>query len=261
MDGYRVVHRQGGRHAVALVSVEAEVEPVGARLEAVSFDVGDARAAATFWATLLGRDVVAETGSLLVPGDGTQVGLRFVTSRTPRSGRPRLHVHLTSSSPEDQRGTVARALGLGARHHDVGQSGDEGFVVLADPEGVELCVIEPGNGWLAGTGRLGEITGDGTRAVGLFWRDVLGWPLVWDQDGQTAVQSPEGGTKIAWDEADDGSGDSRGPAGQERFDLVCDSVDDEVERLVSLGAGRLDRAGDQVRLTDPDGYAFTLRLG
>ena len=46
--------------------------------------------------------------------------------------------------------------------------------MLADPGGNELCVIEPSNNFLAGTGYLGEVTCDGTRAAGLFWRDALG---------------------------------------------------------------------------------------
>ena len=74
--------------------------------------------------------------------------------------------------------------------------------MLADPAGNELCVIEPGNNFLAGTGRLGEVTCDGTRTVGLFWRDALAWPLVWDHRLQTAIQSPLGGTKISWDSED-----------------------------------------------------------
>jgi nucleotide-binding universal stress UspA family protein len=65
------------------------------------------------------------------------------------------------------------------------------------PGGDEFCVIEPGEGWLAGCGFLGEVTCDGTPAVGRFWRDALGWPLVWDRGQQTAVQSPMGGTKIS----------------------------------------------------------------
>src|SRR4051812_32055635 len=38
---------------------------------------------------------------------------------------------------------------------------------------------------------------DGTRQVGLFWSEALGWPLVWDQNQETAIQSPHGDTKIA----------------------------------------------------------------
>lgn len=32
----------------------------------------------------------------------------------------------------------------------------------------------------------------------MFWSEALGWPLVWDQDEETAIQSPHGGTKVAW---------------------------------------------------------------
>jgi catechol 2,3-dioxygenase-like lactoylglutathione lyase family enzyme len=79
----------------------------------VTFEVADAPAVATFWAQLLGRDVVGEPAGALLPGDETQVGLRFVTSATEQVGPPRLHLHLTSSSLEDQSRTVDRALGLG----------------------------------------------------------------------------------------------------------------------------------------------------
>ena len=69
--------------------------------------------------------------------------------------------------------------------------------MLAGPEGNECCVIEAGNRYLAGCGPLGELACDGTRAVGLFWSAALGWPLVWDQDEETVVPSPAGGTKVA----------------------------------------------------------------
>ena len=57
-----------------------------------------------------------------------------------QTGQNQMHFHLTSTSPEDQQQTVARALGLGARHIDIGQRPEEGHVVLADPEGNEFCV-------------------------------------------------------------------------------------------------------------------------
>ena len=146
-------------------------------MEAVTFEVADPSAAAAFWAALLSRSVVAESGAALLPGDLTQVGLRFITSEMRAVGRPRLHLHLTSTSLEDQQRTITTALRLGGRHHDVGQTGVEGFVVLADPEGTEFCVIEPGNNYLAGTGYLGEITCEGSRAVGLF--GVTRWDGRW----------------------------------------------------------------------------------
>jgi hypothetical protein len=231
------------------------VDGMAVRLEAVRFEVVDAVAAAVFWAALLDREVRTEPGGALVPGDETQVGLRFVTAQTEQVGRPRLHLHLTSSSLEHQRRTVETALRLGGRHIGVGQAPDATHVVLADPGGNELCVIEPGNNFLAGTGYLGEVTCDGSRNVGMFWRDALGWPLVWDKNEQTAVQSPLGGTKISWDRW----GDRRVSGGNRQlFDLVTTDPAKETERLVALGATRLFDLADGVEMADPDGNEFGL---
>ena len=225
------------------------------RLEAVTFDVADPAAVAAFWAGLLDREVVPEARGALVPGDTTQVGLRFVTSDIEQLGPPRLHLHLTSSSIEQQQRTVETALRLGGRQIDVGP--EDRHVVLADPGGNELCVIEPGNKYLAGSGYLGEVTCDGTRRVGHFWHDALGWPLVWDENEQTAVQSPIGGTKISWDAW---SGRKYGRERQ-RFDLVTADPTREAKRLVSLGATRLRDLSDRVELADPDNNEFALRAG
>jgi catechol 2,3-dioxygenase-like lactoylglutathione lyase family enzyme len=226
------------------------------QLEAVTFEVADAAAVATFWAGLLQRGIVEETGGSLVPGDPTQVGLRFVTSETEQIGPRRLHLHLTSTSLEDQERTVESALRLGGRHIAVGQDPDDDFVVLADPGGNELCVIEPRNEFLSGTGRLGEVTCDGTRELGLFWREALGWPLVWDQQGETAVQSPLVGTKVSW-----GGPPVQPKQGRnrQRFDLVTADPSGEADRLVSLGATRLTELVDGVELADPDGNEFNVR--
>ncbi len=204
------------------------------RLVAVTFEAADPARLARFWADLLGREVVGAS----VPGDATQVGLRFVPGASGTAGANRLHLHLTSESAEHQRATVETALRLGASHLDVGQRPEEGHVVLADPEGNALCVIEPGNAYLAGCGFLGEVACDGTRDVGLFWSAALGWPLVWDRDGETAIQSPDGGTKLAW------SGTAYAGTGRrQRFDV------DAAGDLVALGATR--RADGT--LADPGG--------
>jgi hypothetical protein len=229
------------------------------RLEAVRFQVADPLAVAAFWAGLLGREVRTESGGALVPGENTQVGLRFVTSQTEQVGRPRLHLHLTSSSLEQQRRTVDTALRLGARHIDVGQAPDDTHVVLAEPGGNELCVIEPGNTYLAGTGYLGEVTCDGSRNVGMFWRDALGWPLVWDNNEQTAVQSPLGGTKISWDRwGGRPPAERRSGRNRQCFDLLTADPASETKRLVSLGAICLSDLSDGVEMADPDGNKFGL---
>ena len=171
-----------------------------------------------------------------------------------------MHLHLTSTSPDDQQHTVTSALELGADHIDVGQLPDEGHVVLADPEGNEFCVIEPGSSFLDGCGFLGELACDGTREVGHFWAEALSWLLVWDTDQETAVQSPHGGTKVAW------GGPPVAPRhgrNRQRFDLALTDGDlaTEVDRLVALGATQLDGATEGgVELADPDGNEFCLTL-
>jgi hypothetical protein len=230
--------------------------PLG--LVAVTFDADDPAGLAAFWAGVLGRQIVGEASGVLLPGEDTQVGLRFVAAATEMSGQNRLHLHLTSSSLEDQRRTVETVLGLGGRHLDVGQLPEEDHVVLADPGGNAFCVIEPGNRFLAGCGFLGEVSCEGTREVGLFWRDALGWPLVWDQDEETAVQSPRGGTKISW------GGPPVAPKhgrNRQRLEFTALDLAAEVERLVALGATELGDRDDCVELTDPDGNEFSVGPG
>jgi hypothetical protein len=229
------------------------------RLLCVAFDAQDHARVAQFWAGLLDREVVDDAGGALVPGDETQLGLRFVPGPAGTAGPNRMHLHLTSATPDDQERTVEAALALGAAHLDVGQRPEEGHVVLADPEGNELCVIEAGNTFLAGCGFLGELACDGTRDVGLFWSEALRWPLVWDQDEETAVQSPRGGTKVAWGGPPVAPKEGRN---RQRFELVpADGDQDAVaDRLVALGAARLERtAGGGVELADPDGNEFCVR--
>jgi catechol 2,3-dioxygenase-like lactoylglutathione lyase family enzyme len=231
---------------------------MGSRLLAVTFETHDLRRPAQFWAGLLGREVVEDAGGALLPGTDAQLGLRFVQGRAGALGANRMHLHLTSADRDDQRHTVATALKLGARHLDVGQRPEEGHVVLADPAGYEFCVIEPGNSYLAGCGFLGELACGGTREVGLFWGKALGWPLVWDQDEETAIQSPNGGTKVAW--GGPPVPPNEGP-NRQRFYLTPADGDQqaEVDRLMSLGASRLDVDKDgAVVLADPDGNEFSV---
>ena len=231
------------------------------RLLALTLDAHDPARLAGFWAGVLERDVTEDCPGLLLPGSDTQVGLRFAPNHAEESGPNRIHLHLTSPSPADQQHTIAAALQIGASHLDVGQLPEEGHVVLADPEGNAFCVIEAGNSFLSGCGFLGELACEGTREVGLFWAQALGWPLVWDQHQETAVQSPHGGTKVAW------GGPPVVPKlrrNRQRFHLAPagGSLDAEVDRLVSLGATRLVSAEDgATELADPDGNEFYVTLG
>ncbi|MEV4625804.1 VOC family protein [Micromonospora sp. NPDC049523] len=225
----------------------------------MTFEAPDPARLAQFWAALLGREVIGDADGAFVSGDDVQLGLRFVPGRAGQLGADRMHLHLTSADLDEQQRTVTTALKLGGRHLDVGQRPEEGHVVLADPAGYAFCVIEPGNAYLAGCGTLGELTCDGNREVGLFWGKALGWPLVWDQDEETAIQSPRGGTKIAW------GGPPVAPKkelNRQRFELVPAAGDQQaaVDGLISLGATRLEiRQDGTILLADPDGNEFCVR--
>jgi catechol 2,3-dioxygenase-like lactoylglutathione lyase family enzyme len=198
------------------------------RLVALSIDANDPHKLSRFWSGLLGWHP-GDDGTTLRPDDDTGFDLRFRPTDEPKAGQNRAHFDLTSTSLEGQQQTVARALELGGRHTDVGQRPEEGHVVLADPDGNEFCVIEPGNNFLADCGFVGALACDGSQAVGYFWSEALGWPLVWDQDQETAIRSGD--------------------------------LDDEVKRLVSIGASRtgLDPCGPGgIGMADPDGNEFCL---
>ncbi|KOX19456.1 MULTISPECIES: VOC family protein [unclassified Streptomyces] len=245
------------------------------RLFAICFRTTQPSDLARFWSGLLGWEpaVGPDDGVAILPPDATGFRIRFLPDREPRTGRNRAHFDLTSASPEQQRQTVARALESGGEHIDVGQLPEDEHVVLADPDGNEFCVIEPGNKFLADTGSIGALACDGTQAVGYFWSEALGWPLVWDQDQETAIQSPDGGTKITW-----GGPPVAPKTGANRlyFELSLPAGADreaELDRLISLGATRADGDGGtgigggtgegddgRVMLLDPDGNEFSVRM-
>jgi catechol 2,3-dioxygenase-like lactoylglutathione lyase family enzyme len=230
---------------------------MASHLFAVCFAANQPLRLARFWSGLLGW--APADGVTLVPSDDTGFRIRFVATEEPKVGQNRAHFDLTSASLEDQQRTVVRALELGARHIDVGQRPEEGHVVLADPEGNEFCVIGPGNKFLAVCGFIGALSCDGSQEVGYFWSAALEWPLVWDQDQETAIRSPHGGSKITW-----GGPPLMPRTGRDRvrFDLAPAAnghQQAEVDRLLSVGATRVDTGRSEpgcVELADPDGNEF-----
>lgn len=241
------------------IQAPPSVVRVSADLVTLGFDAHDPLRLARYWAGVLGWELTDDR--TLRPNDDTGFALRFLPTEAPKTGPNQMHFDLTSQSQEEQAQTVARALSLGGRHLDIGQLPTEKHVVLADPEGNEFCVIEPGNGFLAECGFIGALSSDGTQEVGYFWSNALGWPLVWDEDQETAVRAPYGGPKIAW-----GGPPVAPKTGKNRlhFDLAPPPDGDqgaEAERLVSLGARRLDGGAceaDAAAMADPDGNEFCL---
>ena len=226
---------------------------MGVRLQELAYAAKDPAGLARFWAGVLGFELIDDT--VIAPADEKAFRLRFVASDLPKLGPNQMHFDVTSTSLEDQQAKVDRAIELGGQHLDIGQSPDEEHVVLADPEGNEFCVIEPTNNFLADTGVIGALSSDGSQAVGYFWSKALDWPLVWDQDEETAIQAPYGGTKISW-----GGPPVNPKLGVNRIQLTLRADGDrqaEVDRLVALGA----TPGEGDTLTDPDGNEFVLLAG
>ena len=230
-------------------------------LFAIGVSANDPVDLARFWAVVLGRESIADDdgGVTLPPSDDAGLRIRFLADPVAKDGQNRMHFDLTSTSAADQQQMVDRAVEAGGRHIDIGQRPEEGHVVLADPEGNEFCVIGPGNDFLADCGFLGALASDGSQEVGYFWSRALGWPLVWDQHQETAIRSPHGGPKVSW-----GGPPVRAKTGKNRlhFDLAPPADGDqraEVDRLVSLGATRIDIGQDEagrVAMADPDGNEF-----
>lgn len=225
-------------------------------LVALEFDALIPERLAEFWAPILGRPIDASRRTL--PGlVSTDFELRFVPETAPKAtARHRMHFDLTSSSPEDQAATVDLAIRTGGHHVDLGQRGDEGHVVLGDPEDNEFCVIESGSSFLANTARIGGIAGDGMPETGYFWSKLLGWPLVWDQDQETAIQSPDGGVKITW-----GGPPILAKSARNRLRWVVAAGEDRREdlaRLRALGAAIVSERPDGTELADPEGNEFVL---
>ncbi len=105
-------------------------------------DCHDPRALARFWAAVLGQKILYESDDEVIVGAGEQAypGLCFLPVPDVKTVKNRLHIDL---NPDDQQAEVERLLALGARPADVGQGDGVGWVVLADPEGNEFCVLRP----------------------------------------------------------------------------------------------------------------------
>jgi Glyoxalase-like domain len=106
-------------------------------------DCHDPHALARFWAAVLNQPILYETETEVIVGADKHAypGLSFFGPIPEgKTIKNRLHIDL---DPDDQAAEVARLLALGARHADVGQGDDVSWVVLADPEGNEFCVLRP----------------------------------------------------------------------------------------------------------------------
>ena len=109
-------------------------------LECVLIDCVDLDAMTEFWCQALDLEHVwtgPSGGHLLAASDGSGRQLGLMPSKGDKTSKNRVHFDLR---PDDQRAEVERLERLGARRIDIGQA-DVTWVVMADPEGNEFCVL------------------------------------------------------------------------------------------------------------------------
>jgi catechol 2,3-dioxygenase-like lactoylglutathione lyase family enzyme len=117
------------------------------RIQCLCVDTADPARLASFWQSALGwrRTFEKDDEVVLEPPegsaeDGVAPDLLFLRVPEGKAGKNRLHLDLR---PGDQAAEVVRLEGLGASRADVGQGAGVSWVVLADPDGNEFCVLKP----------------------------------------------------------------------------------------------------------------------
>lgn len=115
------------------------------RIQCLAIDSADPASLARFWASTLGWRVTYQDDgeSVVEPPEGSAEvdiapDLLFIKVPEQKSGKNRLHLDLR---PADQAAEVERLIAMGATRADVGQSSSVSWVVLADPEGNEFCIL------------------------------------------------------------------------------------------------------------------------
>ena len=110
--------------------------------EQVIVHSSDPESLGQWWADALGWVVVyssADEFEIRAEPD-RMPGLDFVRLDEAKKAKSRRHLDVR---PDDQDAEVARLVAHGARRVDIGQGDRPGWVVLADPEGNEFCILAP----------------------------------------------------------------------------------------------------------------------
>jgi catechol 2,3-dioxygenase-like lactoylglutathione lyase family enzyme len=110
------------------------------RIGEIIFDCADPEASAAFWCAALGYRVTERDDiGVAIAGHPTAPTILLVRAADAKRDKTPVHLDLCPVDTE-QAGEVERLVGLGARRIDIGQ-GETSWVVLADPSGVEFCVM------------------------------------------------------------------------------------------------------------------------
>ncbi len=164
------------------------------RLVHLVVDAADPAGLARFWSVALAWPVTFEEPDEVVieppdddPAQAGQLPLVFVPVSEPKTSKNRVHLDVASTSEQDKAALVARLEALGARQIDIGQPDGVSWVVMADPEGNEFCVVshlgsvgkDPASAF-AGIGPVAAVVFDcmDPEAIALFWAEATGWPVL-----------------------------------------------------------------------------------
>jgi predicted enzyme related to lactoylglutathione lyase len=111
----------------------------------IVLDVEDPEGQARFWSVAAGWPIIdpGPDGWRLRAPSGAGPFLDFIRVPEPKRVKNRVHLDVAPWRDEDQHEAVVRLEGAGATPADVGQGADVRWVVLADPEGQEFCVLSP----------------------------------------------------------------------------------------------------------------------
>jgi len=114
------------------------------RLHHIVIDAHDLPGLARFWTEALGWRILSQREREIVIGtdENAPVGICLMPGPDPKIVKNRVHIDLTTSAG-DRDAEIERLIALGARRVDIGQTGEESWTVLADPEGNEFCVVRP----------------------------------------------------------------------------------------------------------------------
>jgi predicted enzyme related to lactoylglutathione lyase len=113
------------------------------RISVLAIDASDPKALARFWCAVLDWQVVEDDGdgvSIAPAEPAGAMGIDLLPVPEAKTVKNRLHLDLRADGTSTE-AELERLLSLGARRVDVGQPPDVSWVVLADPEGNEFCLL------------------------------------------------------------------------------------------------------------------------
>lgn len=237
------------------------------RLDSVVVDAAEPGRLGRFWADALGWAVTEEDPGgvrVAVPdapvwGDGGTPALVFVAVPEPKVGKNRVHLDLATPSVKAQRAIVERLEDLGASRVDIGQE-ETPWVVMVDPEGNELCVLDPREAY-RDVGPVAAVVLDCADPVELanFWMRAASWPVLRYNEQFAALRHPR--IPTTWLELL-AAPDPKTAKNRLHLDVAPRPGDDlghEVERLEHAGGRRIDLGQGDVSwvvMADPQDNEF-----